>query len=200
MVELIEDRAEEQRIRATASRYAERFPWLSAEPIEAYISLLHTMRVHIVAIERYLTALGQPKPISSAQHTVLRTLYLADGHRLSQNEITREIGVSPSNITNLVDVLEREGMVSRSMNPGDRRANYIQLTEAGVEFCAAFIPAVADFMALMFEDLSDSELAHFKTLLARVRNGMYRRHLTEEAPPASSDSPRAGQRLSHLDS
>jgi len=188
---LIEDLAEEERIRATALRYADRFPWLSAEPIEAYLSLLHTLRVHIVAVERYLTVLGQPKPISSARHTVLRTLYLADGHRLSQNEITREIGVSPSNITNLVDVLERDGMVSRSMNPGDRRTNHIQLTEAGVEFCSAFIPAVADFMATMFEDLSDNELAQFKTMLGRVRDGMNRRYLTEPSPEDATRTRRA---------
>jgi hypothetical protein len=58
--------AEEKRIRATAARYAHRFPWLSVDSLEAYVSLLHTLRLHMVAIERYLAALGQPKPISSA--------------------------------------------------------------------------------------------------------------------------------------
>jgi DNA-binding MarR family transcriptional regulator len=180
-MESMNDPADEERIRTTAARYAEHFPWLSADPIEAYVSLLHTLRLHIVAIERHLSALGQPRPISSARHTVLRTLYLADGHRLSQNEITREIGVSPTNITNLIDVLARDGLVVRSMNPGDRRSNYIELTHAGLDFCSAYIPAVADFMAAMFDDLSEGELDQLKTLLARVRLGMYRRYLGENA-------------------
>jgi DNA-binding MarR family transcriptional regulator len=181
-MESVNDPADEERIHATAARYAERFPWLDVDSLEAYVSLLHTLRLHLVAIERHLTAMGQPKPISSARHTVLRTLYLADGHRLSQNEITREIGVSPTNITNLIDVLERGGMVTRSMNPGDRRSNYIELTGAGLEFCSEYIPAVADFMAAMFNDLDEGELAEFKSLLARVREGMYSRYLREPSP------------------
>lgn len=178
-----EDPAEEERIRTTASRYAERFPWLSGVSIEAYISLLQTLRLKNVAIERYLNSVGQAKPISSARHTVLRILYFADGYRLSQNEMSREIGVSRTNITNLIDGLEQDGLVSRSNNPGDRRTNYIQLTEAGLLFCATLIPAVAQFMAWMFEDLSERELAQFKGLLARIRIGMYSRYLSDEPSP-----------------
>jgi DNA-binding MarR family transcriptional regulator len=177
-----EDLADEQRIRSAASRYAQHFPWLSDAPIEAYISLLQTLRVYSVAIERYLNGLGQPKPISSARHTVLRILYFADDHRLNQNEISREVGVSRTNITNLIDGLERDGFVTKSMNPADRRSNHIQLTEAGLDFCSTFIPAVADFMASMFADLSEEELAQFKELLARVREGMNRRYLADELP------------------
>jgi DNA-binding MarR family transcriptional regulator len=171
------DESEEERIRKTALRYSEHLPWLSSAPIEAYISLLHTMRVHSVAIERYLSALDQPKPISSARHTVLRTLYFADDYRLGQNELSREVGVSRTNITNLIDILERDGLVTRAMNPADRRTNEVQLTEAGFDFCSTFIPAVADFMASMLADLSEAELAQFKALLTRIREGMYRRYL-----------------------
>jgi DNA-binding MarR family transcriptional regulator len=185
-MESVNDPADEERIRTTAARYADRFPWLSLDSLEAYVSLLHTLRLHMVAIERHLTALGQPKPISSARHTVLRTLYLAPAYRLSQNEITREIGVSPTNITNLIDVLERDGLVTRSMNPGDRRSNHIELTPAGIEFCSAYIPAVAGFMASMFADLSDDELEQLKTLLGRIREGMYQRYLREPSPAVAS--------------
>jgi DNA-binding MarR family transcriptional regulator len=174
-----DDQSEEERIRRTALRYTQQLPWLSSSAIEAYISLLHTMRVHSVAIERYLSALGQPKPISSARHTVLRTLYFADDYRLGQNELSREVGVSRTNITNLIDILERDGLVTRAMNPADRRTNDVQLTDAGFDFCSTFIPAVAEFMASMLADLSESELAQLNALLARVREGMYRRYLAD---------------------
>jgi len=185
-----EDPTEEERIRETSLRYAQRFPWLDSAPIEAYVSLLHTLRVHTVAIERYLNSLNQPKPISGARHTVLRTLYFADGHRLSQNEISREVGVSRTNVTNLIDALERDGLVMRTMNPADRRTNYVQLTPAGLEFCASFIPAVAQFMATMFEDLSETEITQLNSLLARVRDGMYRRYLVDDSvTPGADDAP-----------
>jgi DNA-binding MarR family transcriptional regulator len=187
-----EEQEEDERIRSTARRYAEQFPWLGADPIEAYISFLHTLRVHAAAIERYLGAIGQPKPISLARHTVLRTLYFAEGHKLSQNEISREVGVSRTNITNLIDGLMRDDMVSKSVNPDDRRVNEIQLTQRGVEFCSTFIPAVAGFMASMFDDLSEQELAQFGQLLARLRDGMYRRYLSDEAPHAHAESTLGG--------
>jgi DNA-binding MarR family transcriptional regulator len=174
-----EDLADEQRIRNTASRYAQHFPWLSIAPLEAYISLLQTLRVHSVAIERYLSSLNLPKPISDARHTVLRTLYFADSNRLSQNEVSRELGVSRTNVTNLIDALERDGLVTRAVNPADRRANYVQLTTAGLEFCSTFIPAVAQFMASMFEDLDENELDELNALLTRVRGGMYGRYLSD---------------------
>ena len=155
---------EEERIRVTASRYAQQFPWLDDALFEAYISLLQTLRVHAVAIERYLGSTGQPKPISAPRHTVLRALFFAEGYRLSQTEASREVGVSPTNITNLVDGLERDGLVTRSTMPGDRRAKYVQLTDAGLEFCSSFIPAVAEFMASVFKDLNPDELARFNEL------------------------------------
>jgi DNA-binding MarR family transcriptional regulator len=175
-----EDLAENQRIRETSARYVRQFPWLDSGPIEAYISLLHTHRVHMVAVERYLDSLGLPKPISAARHTVLRTLYFTENHRLSQNEISREVGVSRTNITNLIDALERDGLASRATNPADRRTNYVELTDEGIEFCSSFIPAVAQFMASMFEDLSEAELNELNNLLARVRDGMQRRYLSDE--------------------
>ncbi|HLF80048.1 MAG TPA: MarR family transcriptional regulator [Dehalococcoidia bacterium] len=174
-----EDLTDDERIRDTVSRYAKHFPWLSNASFEAYISLLQTMRVYIVAIERYLNSVGQPKPISSARHTVLRILYFAEGYRLSQHEIAREVGISRTNITNLIDALERDGLVTRAraMNPADRRTNHVELTQEGLEFCSTFIPAVAEFMASMFQDLSEAELAQLNEVLARVREGMYRRYL-----------------------
>ena len=175
-----ESGSEEDRIRETSLRYVQHFPWLAGAPIEVYVSLLHTLRVHAVAIERYLSAVHQGKPLSAARHTVLRTLYFADGKRLSQNEMSRELGVSRTNITHIIDGLERDGLVNRAANPTDRRANYIELTGAGIEFCSSFVPTVAQFMASMFEDLTDREQADLNALLARVRQGMYRRYLKEE--------------------
>jgi DNA-binding MarR family transcriptional regulator len=185
-LEAADDQSEEERIRETALRYTQHFPSLNPSPIEAYLSVLHTLRVHSVAIERYLQSLDLPKPISDARHTVLRTLYFADGNRLSQNEVSRELGVSRTNITNLIDALERDGLVARAVNPADRRTNYVQLTTAGLEFCSSFIPAVAQFMASVFEDLNERELDELNALLAQVRAGMYGRYFGEDVAAESS--------------
>jgi MarR family 2-MHQ and catechol resistance regulon transcriptional repressor len=184
-----EDATEGERIRETAQSYAEHFPSLDSAAIEVYVSLLHTLRVHSVAIERYLASLDQGKPLSAARHTVLRTLYFADGKRLSQNELSGELGVSRTNITHIIDALERDGLLVRVTNPSDRRSNYIELTPQGVTFCSSFVPTVAQFMASMFEDLSEPELAELNRLLARVREGMYRRYIFDDAPAETANEP-----------
>lgn len=109
-------------------------------------------------------------------------MFFEDGHRLSQNELSQELGVSRTNVTNLIDGLERDGLVLRHTNPTDRRANFVELTPAGLEFCSSFIPAVAEFMAIMFSDLREGELSDLKETLARVRQGMYKRYFGEDSP------------------
>ncbi len=47
---------------------------------------------------------------------------------LSQVEISKHLIVTPSNMTKLIDKLEREGRVIRSAMSGDRRVNLIKIT------------------------------------------------------------------------
>jgi len=49
------------------------------------------------------------------------------------NELSELLGVTPRNITALVDALEGEGLVVRRQHPTDRRATIIELTVAGAE-------------------------------------------------------------------
>jgi DNA-binding MarR family transcriptional regulator len=50
----------------------------------------------------------------------------------SMSEIGREIGMSPSAVTQVSDRLERRGMVERVFEEGDRRVRRLQLTAKGL--------------------------------------------------------------------
>lgn len=50
---------------------------------------------------------------------------------LSQRELALQMGCSPSYITGLVDRLEAQGIVERSVDPRDRRANAVKVTARG---------------------------------------------------------------------
>jgi DNA-binding MarR family transcriptional regulator len=50
---------------------------------------------------------------------------------IRQVEISRHLIVTPSNMTKLVDKLEKEGLVTRSSLEGDRRVNIVQITDKG---------------------------------------------------------------------
>src|SRR5260370_23767298 len=55
---------------------------------------------------------------------------------LKMNALSRLLMVTGGNITAIVDQLEKEGLVERFDEPGDRRAFRIRLTRAGGRACA----------------------------------------------------------------
>jgi DNA-binding MarR family transcriptional regulator len=54
-----------------------------------------------------------------------------DGLRMS--ELSKRLMVSGGNVTGITDQLEREGLVARTLERGDRRAITVKLTEAGLK-------------------------------------------------------------------
>jgi DNA-binding MarR family transcriptional regulator len=68
--------------------------------------------------------------LGPSQFNVLNLLY---GVRagLSQTQLGRELIMHRSNVTGLVDRLEKRGLVERNTVPGDRRAYRVALTRAG---------------------------------------------------------------------
>ena len=99
----------------------------------------------------------------------MRILYFTPEHRLTQVEVAGEMQVTSANITFLVDGLEKDAMVRRVPSLTDRRTVYVELTDAGLVFAERIVPSLANFMAAMMEDFSDSEKRQLSELLDRVR-------------------------------
>jgi DNA-binding MarR family transcriptional regulator len=51
---------------------------------------------------------------------------------LRMSELSQRLMVSGGNVTGITDQLEREGLVARTRQPGDRRAYAVKLTETGL--------------------------------------------------------------------
>lgn len=86
------------------------------------------------------------------------------------SDLKKELGVTATNITALVDSLEKDGLVSREAHPEDRRATVISLTEkAKCELslgCSAYKERVAE----LFSDLDESECKAFSQTLEKLWN------------------------------
>jgi DNA-binding MarR family transcriptional regulator len=52
---------------------------------------------------------------------------------LRMSELSKRLMVSGGNVTGITDQLEREGLVTRSLDRGDRRAIAVKLTDAGLK-------------------------------------------------------------------
>ena len=67
--------------------------------------------------------------VTLSQHYAIDALYRKKV--LTMNELSREMGLAISTLTRIVDVLVRDGFVSRSHSKQDRRKVCIELTEQG---------------------------------------------------------------------
>jgi MarR family 2-MHQ and catechol resistance regulon transcriptional repressor len=162
-----DDAAEfEDSLRSTALRYKSKFPWADPESIESVLAVGRTSRLIGAALARYLDSLGLG--IGQSRYTVLRTLYFAKDHRMRQNEIGREMNVSRTNITNLIDGLEKDTLVTRVGDLKDRRATFAQLTPSGLELCESLLPAMTRFMTFIGSRLTSEQKTTFLGLISEI--------------------------------
>lgn len=69
--------------------------------------------------------------LTSTQNNVIRTLYHMGP--LSSVDLSRHLSVTASNMTGLVDRLEKKELISRVRKEGDRRVMLLVLTTPGLE-------------------------------------------------------------------
>ena len=131
----------------------------TAPALRAYVKLLRAVRAIEAQLEPGLLAAG----LTPTQLGVLEAL-LHKGP-LTQVVLGRKLLTSPGNMTNVIDKLERRGLVSRGRKPGDRRAVRVDLTEAGRTKIAALFPRHAADIATAMAGLSAAELETLGGLL-----------------------------------
>jgi len=76
-------------------------------------------------------ALRAEHGISLTEFDVLITLYNAPDDRLRMTELSKRIVLTASGLTQLVTRLDSKGLVSRTVDPDDRRSFFTTLTRAG---------------------------------------------------------------------
>jgi DNA-binding MarR family transcriptional regulator len=88
---------------------------------------------------------------------------------LKMNELSRLLMVTGGNVTAIVDQLEKEGLVERLDEPGDRRAFCIRLTRAGVKSFTEMARAHELWVVELLAGLSRREHDELLKLLAKLK-------------------------------
>lgn len=162
---------------------AKRFPDLDPSAVEAYLHLLRTGDEVFRASDSLLAA----NNISQGRFTVLMLLLdkQANCPRASTPaELAEMAGVTRATMTGLIDTLERDGFVKREPDPHDRRMMSVNLTAAGEEFVARFLPQHFRRIAALMSGLTETERRTLVQLLGKVVQG------TTEMPPLAACSHR----------
>jgi DNA-binding MarR family transcriptional regulator len=102
--------------------------------------------------------------LTGPQSAVIRNLY--NNGPMSSADLSRNLFVTPSNITGIIDRLEKKQLVERIKKEGDRRVALITLTVGGNELSKTLPdPIMKKFIA----ELADLEPEHVQ-LLAMAMN------------------------------
>jgi DNA-binding MarR family transcriptional regulator len=138
-------------------------------PTEALETFLKAHRVLFEALDGELR---DRVGLSIPQLEMLQALSQAPEGRLRMMDITKQMCVSKSGVTQLVDRLEERGLVARVFSRSDRRLTYATLTEAGTEACERAWPAFHEAARThLARHLSDKDLRCLHTALSKVLEG-----------------------------
>jgi len=125
------------------------------------------------AFLRESTRLFRPHGLTAAQYNVLNVLA---GHPagISQRELGDVLVVDRSNVTGLLDRLEKAGWVRRDDHPDDRRIYRVQLTPAGRALWAKVQPLHLAVVAQVTNGMSRQRLVDCTTTLRKLETAAAR--------------------------
>jgi DNA-binding MarR family transcriptional regulator len=116
----------------------------------------------------------------TAQRVRLLGLLLKNGS-MKMSRIKDELGVTATNVTALVDALEKDDLVARKPHPTDRRATMIELTvkaqKSLTENCTEFKNHVSE----IFSVFTVAEKEIFVSYLTRMKGALVGHHILEES-------------------
>jgi DNA-binding MarR family transcriptional regulator len=142
---------------------------------EAVLSIFVTASLLGKEADRVLQAFG----LTQAQFDILMLLryQTADGSA-DQTTLGRMLVVNRSNVTGLVDRMERDGLVTRVGDPADRRVKRVRMTATGARLLERAEQAYAARTREIVAGLTPANLATLCRHLEAVRTA-----LREGAPP-----------------
>jgi DNA-binding MarR family transcriptional regulator len=103
---------------------------MTAAEFDAWRGML---RLHATVTRELERRLLEEQAMSLSHYGVLITLLTAPDRRLRMSELAERRLTHPSGITRVVDQLEKQGLVTREVDPSDGRSFHAVLTGRGVE-------------------------------------------------------------------
>jgi DNA-binding MarR family transcriptional regulator len=138
-------------------------PCISKLPRHRLVELLWSFAP---AYQRWSESLLVEKGLSPQRLRILSSIH-ERGPRIMR-ELKKELGVTATNVTALVDSLEKDGLVVRTRHPTDRRATVIELSDKVMTELSPRCSEYKEQVAELFSDLSESECKAFVKMLEKL--------------------------------
>lgn len=91
---------------------------------------------------------------------------------ISQVDVSKHLIVTPSNMTKMIDKLEKDGMVVRLALEGDRRVNILRITKMGADLLDKVWPTYNELLKKQVASLNKEKQQKLSGLLTEWFNGV----------------------------
>jgi DNA-binding MarR family transcriptional regulator len=134
----------------------------------------------LIPLVRYLSsprtwrqlAAATDVPLDRARYVVLRAV--AESEPVRTTALAEQVGVDPSTMSRHVAILEHAGLVARTADPDDGRAQSLSLTPAGREVMEKVRAARHDLITDVLGDWDDADRTRLASLLGRLSDDFVR--------------------------
>jgi DNA-binding MarR family transcriptional regulator len=139
----------------------------SVEVLEA----LGALRLAAKQIHDSMERFAERQGLSESRLRVLMRLHHSAGRRLPLGVLAEDLNVTPRTMTDIIDVLERDGLVKRVPDPVDRRSVLAVITVAGLSRINAMRKDAVKAQAAVAAGFTPEQLVQLRHLcLLLVRN------------------------------
>jgi MarR family transcriptional regulator for hemolysin len=91
------------------------------------------------------------------------------GENVRQNALAERCGIEGASLVRILDDLQKAGFVTRTPDPADRRANLLQLTDAGRQVLGGIETDLADMRAAALADISADDIEAAMRVFAALK-------------------------------
>lgn len=135
-----------------------------------YTFLCFSMRAAMKKIDRHLSGQLEPYGVSIPQMFVLTCLY--DENGITLKEIGNRTLIDSSSMTVLVDKLEKDLLVERQLDPEDRRAIRVYITDKGKAIAEELVKIGIRFNSELYDMLGEGNQKEFTHGIKNILNGL----------------------------
>jgi DNA-binding MarR family transcriptional regulator len=134
-------------------------------PVEDSVG--YQIRVTHRMLQRYRQVLVAPHGVTAGMWYFLRVLWIEDG--LTQRELSRRVGTMEPTTLMALRAMERDGLIRRERNGGDRRKVNIFLTPKGRALEKALLPLAIEVVDKAVSGFSRGEVRQLLRMLKRIQ-------------------------------
>lgn len=151
-------------IEEAARQWEAHWPGAPIAAMRAVTSVMRAQQILLGRLNDVLDGFG----LTFARYEALMLLYFSRRGELPLGKMGARLQVHPTSVTNLIDGLERSGLVQRTPHPTDRRTTLATLTERGRETATSATSALHQ-MAFGTAPLQDGRLNDLTDILGVLR-------------------------------